>query len=200
VTAITTPATVTLADRLLPARWGRVSWVRSATLVLAFALLTALFAQFKITLGFTPVPITGQTFAVLVSGAALGLRRGAASQALYWLLGLVGLPFYSGGAHGWKVASGATFGYFVGFVVAAALVGALAERRQDRTLLTSLPAMLAGSAVIYALGAGWLAHKLNLTAPKALEFGVTPFLIGDMLKAVLAGGLTPLAWRFAGPE
>ena len=204
MTAITTPATATLADRLLPARWGRVTWVRSATLVLAFALLTALFAQIKITLGFTPVPITGQTFAVLLSGTALGVRRGAASQLLYWVLGLVGLPFYAGSKHGWKIATGSTFGYFIGFIAAAALVGALAERRQDRTLLTSLPAMLAGTVVIYVFGAAWLAHKLNIpvaTGEKnAIAFGITPFLIGDAIKVVLAGGLTPLAWRFAGPE
>ena len=105
-------------------------------------MLTAVAAQFRISLPFTPVPITGQTFAVLLAGGVLGSRAGAASQALYWLGGLV-FPFYAGGGQGWEVATGSTGGYLAGFVVAAWVVGTLAERGQDRAIATALPALRA---------------------------------------------------------
>ena len=181
----------TLAD-LLP----RVR-VRTPALVIGFALLTAVAAQITIPLPWTPVPVTGQTFAVLVAGAALGWRRGAASQLLYVAMGAVGLPFYADGASGWDVLSGATGGYLVGFVIAAALVGALAERRQDRSVLTSVPAMLAGTALIYLLGTTWLAHSLGVDATKAMELGLTPFVIGDAVKLAAAGLVLPAAWGIA---
>lgn len=174
--------------------------VRTGALVVAFALLTAAAAQFEIKLSWTPVPISGQTFAVLLAGTTLGWRAGSASMALYWVLGLF-LPFYSGGDKGWEVASGATLGYFIGFVLAAAAVGALAERGQDRNLATSIPAMLAGTAVIYTCGVTWLMHDLNIPLadgdPNAIALGLTPFVVGDAVKLLLAGLLTPLAWKFA---
>lgn len=186
----------TLADVIPGSR------VRDIALVVGFALLTALSAQIVIPLGFTPVPITGQTFAVLLAGGLLGARRGAASQALYVAMGAIGLPFFAEGAGGWEAATGSTAGYLVGFVVAAWLVGSLAERGQDRSVLTAVPAFLAGTVVIYAMGAGWLALFLDipLTAaagePSAIALGVAPFLVGDLLKAVLAGVALPLGWRF----
>ncbi len=182
---------LTLADLLPRTR------LRTVGLVIGFALLTAAAAQVRVALPFTPVPVTGQTFAVLLTGAALGWRLGAASQLLYVVLGAVGLPFYAGGERGWDVATGATGGYLVGFVLAAALVGALAERRHDRTLLTAIPAMLAGTAVIYVCGVAWLAHVLSVDATRAMELGLVPFVIGDALKLLLAGALFPAAWRFA---
>lgn len=190
---------VVIADRLWsPASERTQRLVRTVTLVVAFALLTAALAQFEIKLGFTPVPITGQTLGVLLAGAALGWRAGAASQGLYWALGLIGLPFYSGGDSGWKEGTGATFGYFVGFVVAAAAIGYMAERKHDRNLVTSIAAMAFGSVIIYAFGAGWLAHKLNMPIadgdPNAISLGVTPFLIGDAIKMVFAGAALPAAW------
>ena len=116
------PARV-LAD-LLPKRASRTSALtQDVVLVLGFALLTALAAQIEIPLGFTPVPLTGQTFAVLLAGAVLGMRRGALSQLVYWFAGLTGLPCYSGGAGGWKDGTGATLGYLVGFIVAAGAIG-----------------------------------------------------------------------------
>ena len=183
----TAPAVIT--TRVLPR--GRVTTV---ALVVGFALLTALAAQIEIPLWFTPVPITGQTFAVLLAGAALGLRAGAASMALYWALGAVGLPFYSGGDGGWTAATGATAGYLVGFIVAAALVGLLAERRQDRAVLTAIPAFLAGSVIIYLFGVTWLMIDLGVDSTRALELGMTPFVIGDLVKVVLAGIALPAAW------
>jgi biotin transport system substrate-specific component len=188
-----------LVDRL----WSRPDdhtrrMVRTATLVAGFALFTAAMAQVEITLGFTPVPITGQTMAVLVAGASLGMRLGAASQALYWVLGLVGLPLYAGGEGGWQNGTGATLGYLVGFVVAAAVVGRLAERQSVRSLGASTSAMALGSVVIYVFGAGWLAHHLGLPVAtgetNAISLGVTPFLIGDLVKLALAGALMPAAW------
>ena len=172
-------------------------------LVAGFALLTALAAQISIPLGFTPVPITGQTAAVLLAGCTLGAARGASSQLLYVALGAVGLPFYADGQGGWEAATGATAGYLVGFIIAAALIGHLAERGQDRQLTTAIPAFLAGTVVIYTVGSLWLASFLDLplTAPagepSAIAYGVAPFLVGDLVKAVLAGLLLPAAWRFA---
>lgn len=191
----TVAAPLTLSD-LLP----RVSW-RSAALVVGASLLTAAAAQLKVNLPFTPVPVTGQTFAVLLSGATLGWRKGAASQVLYVVMGWF-LPFYAEGKHGWKVFVGSTGGYLVGFVVAAAIIGWLAERRQDRRLLTSIPVMLVGEVIIFSLGVLWLAHVLkvplyNSTGKNAFAYGVRPFLAGDAFKLVLAGVLTPAAWRFA---
>lgn len=168
----------------------------SASLVVGFALFTALMAQIKYSLAFTPVPITGQTLAVLLSGAALGSRLGPLSQALYWTMGAVGLPFYAGAAHGWKVATGATAGYLVGFVVAAWVVGRLAERRQDRDLLTAIPAFLFGSVIIHLFGVPWLANVLDVSWTRAAELGSYPFIAGDLIKVALAGVLLPASWRF----
>ena len=189
--ASTTP--LTLADVLPRTR------LRTLALVIGFALLTALAAQVSIPLSWTPVPLTGTTFAVLLAGATLGWRAGGASQLLYVALGAIGLPFYQGGESGWAYATGATGGYLVGFVLAAALVGLLAERHQDRSLLTSVPAMLAGTAVIYLFGVTWLGHVLDAGATTALEKGLLPFVIGDSLKLLAAGTLLPLAWRLVPP-
>lgn len=189
--ASTFVAPATLAD-LLPS-----SKVRTAALVLAGALLTAVAAQVSFHVPWTPVPITGQTFAVLLVGAALGARRGAASQALYVALGAAGLPFYADGDGGWTAATGATAGYLVGFVAAAFVVGLLAERRQDRSFVTSVPAMLTGSAVVYLFGTTWLAHHVGVSGAEAVELGLTPFVIGDALKLLAAGALLPAAWKVA---
>lgn len=172
---------------------------RAAALVLGGALLTAGAAQISIPLGFTPVPITGQTFAVLLVSAALGWRLAVSSQALYWLLGATGLPFYAGATGGWSAATGSTFGYFVGFVVAAAFVGHLAERGQDRTFATSFTVMAAGTIVIYACGVTWLARHLGVPfysgdGKDAFTYGLTPFIAGDIVKMLLAAALTPGAW------
>lgn len=190
-----------LADLLPARRLGVNERVRDAVAVIGFALLTALAAQVKIHLGFTPVPITGQTFAVLLAGGTLGMSRGAASQALYWAMGLIGLPFFAGGDGGWESGTGATMGYLAGFIVASALVGYMAERRADRNVITSLAAMTMGSVVIYAMGALWLAFDLGIPVANgddsALALGVTPFLAGDVLKVAIASAVTPSAWLLA---
>jgi biotin transport system substrate-specific component len=190
---VTTYAPRVLTTRLLP----RARAVTVA-LVIGFALFTALAAQVVIPLPFTPVPITGQTFAVLLAGAALGSRAGAASQGLYVLLGAVGLPFYAEGASGVSTVTGATGGYLIGFIAAAYVVGSLAERRQDRTVATAIPAFLTATAVIYLCGVTWLAYSAGFSATEALEKGLVPFVIADLVKVVGAGLLLPAAWRLAG--
>lgn len=170
------------------------SKVRDAVLVVSFALLTAALAQVSFHLSWTPVPITLQTLGVVVAGGMLGSRRGAISQALYVVAGLF-LPFYAGADHGWHVFSGALGGYLVGMVVAAYVVGLLAERKEDRNFLTSIPAMLFGSVIVYAFGAPWLAHIANFSAQDAISKGVAPFILGDALKSLAAGALLPIAWK-----
>ena len=171
------------------------SAVSNVVLVCGFALLTAVSAQMVIPLPFTPVPITGQTFAVLLSGAVLGSNLGAASQILYFVAGAMGLPFYAGGESGWTTAFGATGGYLVGFVVAAWLVGRLAEHRQDRAVVTAIPAFLAGNVVIHLFGVPWLAYRLAVSWPEAVQLGTVPFLIGDLAKVLAAGLLLPGSWK-----
>ncbi len=187
-----------LADLIVQPTTRVRAIVRDVLLVVGFALLTAAAAQIEIQLGFTPVPLTGQTFAVLLSGAVLGMRRGALSQLVYWMAGLTGLPFYSGGAGGWKSGTGATLGYLVGFIVAAGAIGYLAEKKQDRNFATSLPAMLLGSTLIYTCGAAWLTTYLNIGfatgETNAISLGVAPFLVGDVIKALLAAACTTGVW------
>lgn len=168
--------------------------VTTVALVISFALFTAAAAQIRIPLPFTPVPITGQTFAVLLSGAVLGGMAGAASQALYLALGMF-LPFYAGGSSGWTYATGATGGFLIGFIAAAFVVGYLAERHQDRSIVTAIPAFLTGTIVIYLFGVPWLANVLDVSWTKAIELGAAPFVVGDLAKAALAGALLPVAWK-----
>ena len=164
-------------------------------LVVAGSGLVALAAQIEIPLGFTPVPISGQTFAVLLVGASLGPLLGASSLLLYFCVGLVGAPVYSGGDSGWVIVKGATGGYLVGFIVAAALTGWLAQRRWDRRFNSAVAAMLSGSVVIYLFGLPWLARTANLDLTGTLEAGLYPFVVGDLVKLYLAGMLLPGAWR-----
>lgn len=187
-----------LADLIPFSRKRESAFVRDAVLVTLGVLLTAVSAQVEIPLGFTPVPLTLQTFSVLLVGAVLGANRGALSMGAYWLCGIVGLPFSSGGGSGWETATGATMGYLLGFIVAAWAVGRLAERKQDRNFTTSLPAMLLGSAIIYTFGASWLSIHLGIpvaTGDKnAVSLGVAPFLVGDALKTVVAAACTSTVW------
>ena len=171
---------------------------RDGLLVTGGALLTAAAAQVFVPLPFTPVPISGQPFAVLLVAAALGPARGVASMGLYVLLGLVGLPFYAEGASGPQVALGATGGYLAGFVAAAWVVGHLARRGSDRKVLGTVGTYALGSLVIYAFGVPWLGVTLGVGLGEALMLGLVPFLVGDAVKAALAGALLPAAWRLVG--
>jgi biotin transport system substrate-specific component len=164
-------------------------------LVIVGACLIAFSAQVSILLPFTPVPVTGQTFGVLLVGSALGGIRGGASGLVYVLLGVAGAPVYASGAHGFSVLSGATGGYLVSLPIAAALVGFLAERRWDTKFSSALGAMLTGNVVVYLIGLPWLAVVLNTNLEKTLEFGLYPFVPGDLVKLYLAAALLPGAWR-----
>ncbi len=168
---------------------------RDALLVTAGALLTALLAQVSIPVAGSPVPITGQTLAVVLAAAALGPARGVASQGLYLLLGAIGLPFYSEASGGIDVVLGATGGYLVGFLPAALLIGLAARQGQDRRLTRAVPLFLAGQLVIFAVGVPWLALVADLSAAQALDAGFTPFVVGGLVKAAIAGLLLPGAWR-----
>ena len=187
------------ADAVLATSLLRRTRVTTVLLVVGAAALTALAAQVRVPIPGTPVPVTGQTFAVLLTGAALGWRNGAAGQILYVLVGLAGMPVFQDAQSGWSYATGATGGYLVGFVAAAALVGYLAERRQDRTVAAAVPAFLAGTVVIYLLGVPWLARTLDVSWTEAVTLGMTPFLLGDLAKAAAAGLLLPAAWKLTGP-
>ena len=170
----------------------------SVVLVVAAAGLTALAAQWYIVLPFTPVPITGQTFAVLFTGAALGWKRGAAAQMLYVAVGALGAPVFSEGSGGMEVVRGGTGGYLIGFIFAAGLIGWMAEHRQDRTFPTMFTAFLLGSAVIYFFGVIGLMLATGWPLGEAVEKGVVPFLLGDLIKAAVAGLLLPGAWKLLG--
>ena len=176
------------------------SAVNTILLMVGFAVLTALAAQLRFHIPGTPVPVTGQTFAVLLSGAVLGSRAGAGSQAIYWLMGAVGLPVFAQQSGGWEAATGATFGYLLGFVVAAWVVGALAEQGRDRTVAQAIPAFLVGNLVIYAFGVPWLMYSVSSidTIGAALTAGFMPFIAFDIIKVVLAGTALPLAWKTTG--
>ncbi|MET7377517.1 biotin transporter BioY [Streptomyces sp. NPDC005526] len=187
-TATARPGEV-LAD-LLPA-----SRVRDVALVLGGAALTGLAAQISVPVPGSPVPVTGQTFAALLVGTTLGAGRGFLSLALYALAGVVGVPWFADGASG---AGAVSFGYVLGMILASTVVGALARRGADRGVLRMAGTMILGEAVIYAVGVPYLAAATGMSASAAVAAGLTPFLIGDALKAALAMGALPTAWKFAG--
>ena len=168
--------------------------VRDAIAVVAGAALTGIAAQVAIPTPLSPVPFTLQTMTVLVTGAALGPVRGATSMLLYAAAGSVGVPWFAGHASGF---GGPSFGYIVGFIVAASLVGALARRGADRSLLGTLGLMASGSAIVYLIGTTWLALDLGIGAGAALGLGVAPFLLTDAIKALVAALVFPSVWRIA---
>lgn len=168
---------------------------RDVTLVIGGAALTAVAAQISVPLPFTPVPLTLQTFAVLLVGASLGTVRGLASIALYLAVGVAGAPVFHAGASG---MGGASFGYVIGFVLAAGLVGRLAEGGATRGPLATAGVMVAGNLVIYAVGVPWLMVAAHVGLVQGLALGVVPFLVGDVVKVAVAAGLFPVVWRGLG--
>lgn len=184
--AVITPAPRVLAD-VVPR-----SWVANLALVLGGSVFVGLSAQVVIPLPFTPVPLTLQTFAVLLVGAALGTWRGVASMVVYAAVGSAGVPWFSGGSSGW---GGASYGYILGFIVAAGVVGRLAERGATLTPLRTAGLMVVGNVVIYGIGVTYLKFAIDASWTTALALGVVPFLLGDALKIALAAGLLPGTWR-----
>ncbi|MCG7523935.1 biotin transporter BioY [Streptomyces sp. OfavH-34-F] len=181
-----------LAD-LLPA--ARHRYAVDTALVLGGAALTGIAAQIAVPVPGSPVPVTGQTFAALLVGTALGARRGFLSLAVYTLVGMAGMPWFSAGSSG---AGGASFGYVLGMLLAATVVGGLARRGGDRSVLRTAGTMVLGSALIYAVGVPYLALSTGMSASAAIAAGLTPFLLGDALKAALAMGALPAAWKLLG--
>jgi biotin transporter BioY len=177
-------------DTLVAAALEPFDWTRSVAVVFAFSLLNALAAQVAVPIG--PVPITGQTFAVTLTGALLGSRLGAATLILYLVEGAGGLPFFSNGGSGIQTLLGPTGGYLVAFPAAAFITGAFAEHGWDKRFFTAAAAMAFGSAVILLAGWAWLSQLMPATV--AYKAGVQPFIIGDIVKILLAAAVLPSGW------
>ena len=191
---------VTIGDFLVPIRVSERlnARARSLALILLGTLLVSVAAQISIPVPGSPVPITGQTFGVLLTAGALGFRRAIASMGLYMLLGTLGLPVFAGGDSGTHVILGASGGYIIGFALAAAAVGGLAELGWDRNLLGAIGAMLIGCVLIYAVGLPWLAFVAHLDMQTTLAEGLWKYIPGDVLKLALAAAAFPVAWWVVG--
>lgn len=171
------------------------SLVRDVALVAGSAAFVGLAAQISVPIPGTPVPVSGQTFAVLLAAASLGMGRSVLGMLLYLLAGIAGVPWFAEGTSGAGMPS---LGYVIGFVLAGAVVGGLSRRGGDRTPIRTAATMALGTLSIYAIGVPFLMGALHVGLGKAVQLGVTPFLIGDALKVVLAAGLLPVAWKLAG--
>lgn len=177
-------------------RWFEKTKVSAVVEISAMVALTALGAQMAIYLPFTPVPITMQTFVILLGAAALGAQRAAISQIIYLLLAIAGLPILADGKGGLSAIFGATSGYLLGFIFASLLVGHLANRYSTNRIKNVFISYLLGSIVIYFLGALGLIIYLDMSVFSAIMLGITPFIIGDLFKAIVASLLLPTAWAF----
>lgn len=184
-------ATVTFQPRRVLADYVPTTLAANVLLVVGAAFLVGLLAQVSIPLGFTPVPITGQTLGVLLASSALGWRRASLAMGLYAVAGMAGLPWFAGHSSGFPV----TLGYIVGFIFAGSLLGWLASRGIDRKILHAAASMILAEVVIYVFGIPWLAVALHCSLSQAFWWGMWPFLIGDTIKAALAGVLLPSAWH-----
>jgi len=180
------------ADTLMGAALAPLDSVRSAGLVIVFSLFIAACAQFSIHIG--PIPITGQTFAVLLTGMLLGSRLGAAAVIAYLIEGAIGLPFFAGGGAGLVRFLGPTAGYLVAFPAAAFIVGAFAEHGWDKRYEMAVAAMAIGSAIIFLGGWAWFAIMTNTPPVAAFKLAVLPFLLGDVIKIALGAAVLPTGW------
>ena len=182
---------LTLIDAVLPRPESKILiLVKDISLILSFAILTGISAKLKFEIGV--VPITMQTFTVLLSGALLGSKKGALAQLTYLLMGVAGIPWFARGG-GIAYIFSPTFGYIVGFVLAAFVVGLLSEKGFDKKIKSAILAMLIGNLLIYIPGLFWLGRFVGWE--KVLSVGFYPFIIGDILKIILAGTILPFAWK-----
>ncbi len=185
-------ATAAVADLLRPSEKISAA-IYDITLVIGGSLLIALSARLKVLLPFSPVPVTAQTFAVLMIGALLGAKRGGLAALAYIIEGALGLPFFSSGG-GYTVLLGWTGGYLIGFVPAAYLTGFLAQKGWDRRTGTTVLAMIFGNLVIYAFGLLWMSYLMGINE-SVLSEGLYPFIVGDLAKIVLAAAVLPAGWK-----
>ena len=169
----------------------------NALALIAGSLLVAALAQVEFHLPFTPVPVTGQTLGVLLVGAALGAKRGAAAIALYLAEGALGMPVFAGGKGGvvWLLPASVTGGFLWAFLACAFVVGLLADREWDRNAVRLVPALVAGEIVIFAIGVPWVAAALDVSLAKAVALACTPFLAGETIKMAVVAGVLPGAWK-----
>lgn len=192
---------LTIGDFLVPIRVSERLHTRARhlALILIGTALIVLCARIYVVIPDNPVPFTGSTFGVLLSAGALGFRRGLAATVLYVVIGVLGLPVFAEGKHGIEVLLGARGGYLIGFVIASAIVGRLAELGWDRNIFGAVGAMLLGSLVIYAIGVPWLAYTaFGGDLATAFDKGMRTFLLWDALKLALAAATFPAAWWFVG--
>src|SRR6267378_519671 len=180
-------------ETLLEVALAPLDFVRQVGLVIGFSLLTALSAQIVIPIG--PIPITGQTFAVLLTGALLGSRLGAITMIVYLMEGAIGLPFFSGGHGGILHLMGPTGGYLVAFPAGAFITGAFAEHEWDRKFLSAAAAMAIGSIIIIVCGCVWFSLLTHTSIVNAVRVTVAPFILGDIVKIVLAAAVLPSGWK-----
>ena len=173
----------------------RSSALTHALFIVGGTAFIAVMAQVSLPVPGSPVPVTGQTLAVLLVGTTYGARLGVATFSTYMLAGIAGAPIFAGGTYGIDRVLGATGGYLFGMLLASAVLGFLAERRADQKFSTSFPALLLGNLIIFSFGLTWLHFSLDLTWAKTFSMGLTPFILGEALKIAIVATSLPLVWR-----
>jgi biotin transport system substrate-specific component len=173
----------------------RSSALTHALFIVGGTAFIAVMAQVSLPVPGSPVPVTGQTLAVLLVGTTYGARLGVATFSTYLLAGIAGAPIFAGGTYGIDRVLGATGGYLFGMLLASAVLGFLAERRADQKFSTSFPALLLGNLIIFSFGLTWLHFSLDLTWAKTFSMGLTPFILGEALKIAIVATSLPLIWR-----
>jgi len=185
--------TTSLRAAVLP----RSTAISNVGLLLGGTLFLSAMAQIAIPVPGSPVPVTGQTLGVLLLGTAYGATLGLSTFAFYLLMGIAGAPIFASGSHGISKLTGATGGYLVGMLLASLVLGALAGRKWDQKIATVIPTMLIGTAIIFIFGVGWLHISTGQSWRWAFDKGLTPFILGEVLKIAIASTALPTLWRFA---
>lgn len=184
-------STISLKSAVFP----RTSVLNNALLVATGTVFISAMAQIALPIPGSPVPVTGQTLAVLLIGTSYGATLGLTTLLTYLLLGIAGAPVFASGGHGIERLTGATGGYIIGMVVASFITGALAGRRWDQRFATAIPTMLLGNVIIFGFGVTWLHAVTDKSWSWAVSAGLTPFILGEVLKIAIAGTSLPLVWR-----
>ena len=186
----------TLRSALVP----RTTLLTQAGFILGGTFFLGVMAQIAIPIPGSPIPVTGQTLAVLLLGTAYGASLGFATFAFYILMGILGAPIFASGSHGLARFTGPTGGYLAGMLLASAITGALAGRKWDQKILTVIPTMLIGDVIIFTAGLFWLHHATAQSWSWTFSKGFTPFILGEAIKIVIASTALPTVWRFVAPK